>query len=62
VNIGNFYLLNKDTATAISWWEKAVAKQPANPKLNNTLASYYRHVGNFQKADYYDNLSMKSKK
>lgn len=60
VNIGNYRLLQNDTANAIIWWEKAIEKQPMNRQLNSTLAKYYRHLGNTVKAEYYDKLALKA--
>lgn len=62
VNIGNYYLLATDTANAIAWWEKAIEKQPENPKLSSTISNYYRHLGNTEKAEYYANLSLQAEK
>jgi len=57
INIGNFYLLSKDTINAIAMFEKAIEKQPANPKLCKNLAGYFEHIGNVVKADHYYKLS-----
>jgi tetratricopeptide (TPR) repeat protein len=57
INIGNYYLLLKDTTQAIANWEKAIEKQPANQALNNNLARYFQHIKDFKKADYYTNLA-----
>ncbi len=61
INIGNFYLLSKDTINAIAMFEKAIEKQPANPKLCKNLGSYFEHVKNSEKANYYNKLSLKYK-
>ncbi|HNW69055.1 MAG TPA: glycosyltransferase family 39 protein [Bacteroidales bacterium] len=60
INIGNYYMLGKDTINAIAMWEKAIEKQPGNPKLCTNLARYFEHIGDFKKADYYYRLSQKS--
>jgi protein O-mannosyl-transferase len=62
VNIGNYYLLMADTIQAISFWEKAIVKQPYNAKLNKTLSNYFKHIGNIEKANYYGNLANQIKK
>lgn len=60
INIGNYYMLGKDTINAIAMWEKAIEKQPGNPKLCTNLARYFEHIGDFKKADYYYRLSQQS--
>ena len=60
INIGNYYLLQKDTVNAIAFWEKAIEKQPGNPNLTHVLSNYFRAKGNLQKADYYGNLEQQS--
>jgi tetratricopeptide (TPR) repeat protein len=62
VNLGNYALLEKDTTNAILWWEKAVEKQPLNPKLNGTIAKYYQHIGNTSKAAYYQKKAREAEK
>ena len=57
INIGNYYLLQKDTINAITMWEKAIEKQPANPGLNGNLARYFYHKGDQKKGNYYNNLA-----
>lgn len=60
INIGNYYLLRKDTATAISYWEKAVEKIPQYNLCIN-LSRHYRNLGNEKKANYYYQKAIKSK-
>lgn len=59
VNIGNYYLLGKDTLNAIKYWEMAIEKQPDNPELCKNLAAYFSHVKEYKKAEYYKKLSRK---
>lgn len=60
INIGNYYMLGKDTINAIAMWEKAIEKQPGNPKLCTNLARYFEHIGDFKKSDYYYRLSQQN--
>jgi tetratricopeptide (TPR) repeat protein len=62
VNIGNYYLLQKDTVQAIAWWEKAIEKQPMNANLDKTLSNYYRHLGDLEKADHYALLAKEAER
>ncbi len=62
INIGNYYLLLKDTLNAIAMWEKAIEKQPANQSLNNNLARYFNHIGDIKKAAYYNDLANRKPK
>jgi protein O-mannosyl-transferase len=57
VNIGNYYMLRKDTVTAVSYWEKAAAINPSF-ELCVQLNSLYLLKGDKEKADYYYNLGM----
>lgn len=52
INIGNYYLLAHDTATAVEWWEKAAHKQPLE-QLSKNLSLHFQQIGNTEKADYY---------
>lgn len=53
INIGNYYGEKKDTATAVSYWEKAIEVAPKNDPLNNFLASYFEKRGNKEKQLFY---------
>ena len=55
VNIGNYYMLRKDTATAVGYWEKAAAINPSF-ELCVQLNSLYLIKGDHEKADYYYRL------
>jgi len=55
VNIGNYYMLRKDTVTAVSYWEKAAAINPSF-ELCVQLNSLYILKGDREKADYYYRL------
>jgi tetratricopeptide (TPR) repeat protein len=53
INIGNYYGALKDTANAVSYWEKAIAVAPENDKLNTFLAAYFKKKGNEEKYRLY---------
>jgi tetratricopeptide (TPR) repeat protein len=55
VNIGNYYMLRKDTATAVNYWEKAAAMNPSF-ELCVQLNTLYLIKGDNVKADYYYRL------
>lgn len=55
VNIGNYHMLRKDTATAVAYWEKAAAIRPSF-ELCVQLNSLYLQKGDQAKAEYYYNL------
>ena len=57
VNIGNYYMLRKDTVTAVSYWEKAASINPSF-ELCVQLNALYLLKGDKEKADYYYNLGM----
>ncbi len=59
INIGNYYLLGKDTVKAIEMWEIAIKKYPNNPDLCTNLSKYFEHIGNLEKAAYYNKLALK---
>ncbi|MCE1168553.1 MAG: tetratricopeptide repeat protein [Sphingobacteriia bacterium] len=52
INIGNYYIRQKDTTTAISYWEKAVEKQPLE-QLSKNLSIHWRLKGDKKKSAYY---------
>jgi len=55
INIGNYYMLRKDTATAVNYWEKAAALNPSF-ELCVQLNSLYLIKGDNEKAAYYYRL------
>jgi tetratricopeptide (TPR) repeat protein len=55
VNIGNYYMLRKDTVTAVDYWEKAAAINPSF-ELCLQLNSLYILKGDREKAEYYYRL------
>ncbi len=59
INLGNYALLGHDTVTAVKWWEKAILKNPDNPKLCYGLGMYFTQHGDLQKGNYYLKLSKK---
>jgi len=52
INIGNYFLLAHDTAMAVTWWQKAVEKQPLE-QLSRNLSLHFQRIGNQEKAEYY---------
>lgn len=56
INLGNYALLSHDTSKAVEWWEKALNKNPNNPKLCNGLSNYFIQHGQTEKGNYYYNL------
>lgn len=59
INLGNYALLRHDTLAATVWWEKALQKNPDNPKLCYGMAKYFTQHGNSEKGTYFMNLSKK---
>ncbi len=55
VNIGNYYMLKTDTATAVHYWEKAAAINPSY-ELCLQLQSLYVLRGDQEKSEYYYKL------
>ncbi|MEI7661781.1 MAG: tetratricopeptide repeat protein [Bacteroidota bacterium] len=55
VNIGNYYMLRTDTATAVSYWEKAATINPSY-ELCVQLNTLYMMRGDQEKAEYYYKL------
>ena len=52
VNIGNYYMMQRDTLRAVGYWEKAASIRPTF-ELCVQLNSYYLSVRNEEKAAYY---------
>jgi tetratricopeptide (TPR) repeat protein len=52
VNLGNYYIFQKDTISGIKFYEKAVELN-APPDAAQFLSKYYRMKGNDEKAEYY---------
>ncbi len=52
VNIGNYYIFQRDTLTGIKYYEKAVELN-APPDAAVWLSKYYRLKGDVTKSDYY---------
>ena len=61
LNIGNFFLSNKDTITAVAYYEQAVHKQPLYDMCNN-LSSYFQKTGDLNKSNYYSAMAERAKK
>ena len=56
VNIGNYYIFQKDTLTGIKYYEKAV-ELGAPPDASQFLSKYYQMKGDLAKANYYRKLA-----
>ena len=52
VNIGNYYMLRKDTVAAVNYWEKAAGINPSF-ELCLQLNTLYLIKGDNEKAAYY---------
>lgn len=60
INIGNYYLMAHDTATAVEWWQKAVEKQPLE-QLSHNLSLHFEQKGDPEKAAYYRQKAKEAK-
>lgn len=56
VNIGNYYIFQRDTLNGIRYYEKAV-ELGAPPDASNFLSRYYQLKGNTTKSNYYKKLA-----
>ena len=56
VNIGNYYIFQRDTLNGIRYYEKAV-ELGAPPDASNFLSKYYQLKGNTTKSNYYKKLA-----
>lgn len=61
VNIGNYYIFQKDTLNGIRFYDKAV-ELGAPPDAAQFLAKYYKMKGNSTKANYYFKLAEDARK
>jgi len=52
INMGNYYIFQKDTITGIKYYEKAV-ELGAPPDASVFLSKYYKMKGDLSKANYY---------
>jgi protein O-mannosyl-transferase len=59
INIGNYYILHQDTATAVQYWEQAAKKNPSY-ELCMKLNRLYTMKGDMKKAGYYYNLALEA--
>ncbi len=62
INLGNYALFKQDTLNATEWWEKALQKNPNNPKLCYGMSKYFTQHGNSEKGTYFMNLMKASNK
>jgi Flp pilus assembly protein TadD len=58
INIGNYYMLNHDTAGAVNYWEQAAKKNPTY-EICMKLYHLYRMRGDIAKTNYYYRLASK---
>ncbi len=56
INIGNYYIFQKDTVTGIRYYEKAVTLG-APPDASNFLYKYFQMKGDITKANYYKKMA-----
>jgi tetratricopeptide (TPR) repeat protein len=56
VNIGNYYFLQRDTVSAVKYYEKAVTLG-APAVASQFLAKYYQDKGDFERAAYYQRIA-----
>jgi protein O-mannosyl-transferase len=61
VNIGNYYIFQKDTLNGIRYYEKAV-ELGAPPDASVFLSKYYRMKGNSGKSDFYSRKAEEMRK
>jgi tetratricopeptide (TPR) repeat protein len=61
VNIGNYYIFQKDTINGISFYEKAV-ELGAPPDASNFLSKYFMMKGDIAKANYYRKITEERQK
>jgi tetratricopeptide (TPR) repeat protein len=57
VNLGNYYMFQKDTANAIKFYEQAV-ELGAPPDASYFLANYYQYIGDTEKYEKYLNTGI----
>lgn len=60
VNIGNVYFMQKDTISALPYFEECINLNSNNRFLNSFLADYYKEKGELEKANKYYDLMGKS--
>jgi protein O-mannosyl-transferase len=56
INLGNYYLMTGDTASAFGQWEIAIEKIPNNPSLLDALIQYNTMIGNKEKVEKYSTM------
>lgn len=62
VGLGYYYILNKDTAKAVSYWEKAFTRNPQNYERTYSLFQYFRVHKDTIKAQFYYEKALEAKK
>jgi tetratricopeptide (TPR) repeat protein len=56
INLGNYFLGQKDTSEAFNNWEQAAKRNPDNQPLLLNLSNYYSRKGDMEKSQYYNKL------
>ena len=55
VNLGNAYILNKDTLNAVKSFKKAVEIEPTNTELRAKVITFLKSIGYAERADKLNN-------
>jgi hypothetical protein len=61
VGLGYYYILKKDSANAVKWWEKGFTKNPYNFDRAISLSNYFALKKDTVKANYYMNKAIAAK-
>lgn len=61
VGLGYYYILHKDTARAVTFWEKAFTKNPQNYERAISLFNYYKIKKDTIKANFYYQKALDAK-
>ncbi|MBM3404447.1 MAG: hypothetical protein FJY10_06110 [Bacteroidetes bacterium] len=61
LHLGDHYLLQQDTTTAVSYYEKAAEKK-LNYQLSMNLYQHFYQLGDREKADYYYGMAMRAQR
>lgn len=61
INMGNYYVMFRDTVTAIRYYDRAI-ELGTRPEASIFLYKYYISKGNRQKAEYYKQKAIEAKK
>ncbi len=61
VGMGYYFILKKDSATAVKWWEKAFTKNQQNSDRAMSLANYFKAKKDTVKANFYFRKAIEAK-